>query len=72
MVDITIGIIPSVQSNQHNGGKDQRPLPKKKKKPNGRERRNNKTDRRQNVRDGYVVTLSTQSDRRHAPDRRKN
>ena len=36
-----------------------------------RDRRKNKVDRRQSVRDGVIVTLSTRKDRRSGKDRRK-
>ena len=71
MVDIRVGLIQPVQNNRHRSGNQQQTLPFKNKQK-GRERRKNKLDRRQNVRDGFVVTLSTQSDRRKRPDRRKS
>lgn len=71
MVDISVGLIPPVQNNRQSSGNQQQPLPFKNRQK-GRERRKNKLDRRQDVRDGFVVTLSTLSDRRRRPDRRKN
>lgn len=41
------------------------------KKSNFVEKRRNRTDRRKSVRDGVVVTLSYQKDRRTRPDRRQ-
>jgi len=72
MVDIRVGLIPPVQNNRHQNGNQQQALPNKNKQHKGKERRKNKLDRRQSVRDGVVVTLSTQSDRRKGPERRKN
>ena len=68
MVDITVGIIPPVQNNQSNSDKERRSLPKKK---IIREKRKNKADRRLSVREGIVVTLSSQVERRSKPDRRE-
>jgi hypothetical protein len=36
-----------------------------------KERRKNNHDRRQSIRDGVIVSLSTKNDRRELPDRRK-
>lgn len=72
MVDIRVGLIAPVKNNHHSGGNQQQSLFLKKKKQKDKERRKNKLDRRQSVRDGVVVTLSTQSDRRGKTDRRKN
>ncbi|MGA8179485.1 MAG: hypothetical protein WB792_05470 [Desulfobacterales bacterium] len=36
-----------------------------------KERRKNKEDRRQGIRDGVIVSLSTKNDRREQPDRRR-
>jgi hypothetical protein len=41
------------------------------KAPNFVEKRRNRTDRRKSVRDGVVVSLSYQNDRRTGPDRRR-
>lgn len=41
------------------------------KKNNFVEKRRNRTDRRKSVRDGVVVSLSYQKDRRTRPDRRQ-
>ncbi|MBC2743738.1 MAG: hypothetical protein HGJ93_12005 [Desulfosarcina sp.] len=41
------------------------------KKSNFVEKRRNRTDRRKSVRDGVVVSLSYQKDRRARPDRRQ-
>ena len=71
MVDIRVGLIPPVQNNRQGSGNQQQSSSFKK-NHKGRERRKNKLDRRQSVRDGYVVTLSTQSDQRKGSDRRKN
>lgn len=68
MVDIRVGLIPPVQNNQSQGDNSRRkPLDKRKL----REKRKNKADRRQSVRDGVIVTLSGQPDRRQLPDRRR-
>jgi hypothetical protein len=72
MVDIRIGLIPPVLNNQHSRGNQQRPLPEQKSRPFIKERRKKKADRRKSVRDGFVVTLSTQLDRRQIPDRRRH
>lgn len=69
MVDIIVGLIPPVQNNQSNSDQERRSLPKKK---IIREKRKNKADRRLSVREGIVVTLSTQIERRKTPDRRES
>jgi hypothetical protein len=55
--------------------KDERPRKKPFNKDERRalfkERRRNKQDRRQSIRDGVIVSLSTKNDRRVLPDRRK-
>ena len=70
MMDIVVGAIAPVQDNQRNKDKKRRSAPKDQKMI--KERRKNKVDRRRGVRDGVVVTLSTQPNRRKNPDRRKN
>ena len=69
MVDIVVGVIPPVQSksDQRNGKHQPTATARKKFK----EKRKNKRDRRQSVRDGIVVTLSYKAERRISPDRRK-
>ena len=69
MVDIIVGTISPVHNNASNRDDKRRPPPPKKKKQ--RERRKNQVDRRQDVRDGVVVTLSIKSNRRKSPDRRR-
>ena len=69
MVDIRVGVVSPVQNNQSNSDKRRRaPLEKRKLK----NRRKNKTDRRRSVRDGIIVTLSGQPERRQQPDRRRS
>lgn len=68
MVDITIGAIPPVQNNQSKRDNQRRPIRKKKV---NKEKRKNKTDRRQAVRSGVVVKLSTYPERRKT-NRRKD
>jgi hypothetical protein len=71
MVDIVFGAaIPPVQNNRHKRDDQHRPAPQKKKMV--KERRKNRVDRRQDVRDGIIVTLSNRPDRRRRPDRRKS
>ncbi len=65
MVDIVVGGIPPIQTNQGKGDHPGREPAKKK------ERRRNPIDRRRSVRDGIVVTLSDRVERRRQPDRRK-
>lgn len=68
MVDIMVGVVTPLQNNQsRNGGRQPQTFAKKKL----RERRKNKTDRRQSARDGVWVTLSGCPERRQRPDRRK-
>jgi hypothetical protein len=70
MVDIVIGAaIPPVQNNPNRHENQRRQAPRKKKIV--KERRKNREDRRQSVRDGIIVTLSNHPDRRRALDRRK-
>lgn len=69
MVDIIIGgAISPVQNDLSNRGNPRRPAPKK--KPN-KNRRKSKADRRTNVRNGVVVSLSTYPERRRGQDRRE-
>lgn len=68
MVDIVVGHIPPVQ-NDPNRRNDQGRSPPREKK--NRERRKTEADRRQSVREGIVVTLSHQVERRQGSDRRK-
>ncbi len=68
MVDITVGAIPPVQNNQSKRENPRRSKPKKKVI---KEKRKNRSDRRQDVRSGVVVTLSKYPDRRKNADRRK-
>jgi hypothetical protein len=68
MVDIMVGVVTPLQNNQsRNGGRQPQTFEKK----NEKERRKNRTDRRQSVRDGVWVTLSSCPERRQHPDRRK-
>lgn len=68
MVDIMVGVVTPLQNNQsRNGGGQPQTFEKKRAK----ERRKNKMDRRQGVRDGVWVTLSDSPERRRRPDRRK-
>lgn len=69
MVDIRVGVVSPVQNKQSNSDKRRRtPL----NKPKPKDRRKNKKDRRQSVRDGIIVTLSDQPERRQQPDRRRS
>ena len=65
-MDIIIGRIQSAKEERSR----KKPFKKDGKKSFLKERRKNKQDRRQSVRDGVVVTLSTKNDRRILPDRR--
>jgi len=67
MVDIVVGGIPPIHTNQGKGDSQRRAPGKKAHK----ERRKNQADRRQGVRDGIVVTLSERTERRRQTDRRK-
>ena len=70
MVDIIIGgaILP-VQNNLQNRDNQRRQAPKKKVI---KDRRKAKQDRRVNVRNGVVVSLSKYPERRRGKDRRKS
>ena len=69
MVDIIIGgAISPVQNDLNNHGNPHRQAPKKKVIKN---RRKAKTDRRTNVRNGVIVSLSKYPERRRGQDRRK-
>lgn len=69
MVDIIVGTISPVHNQA--GKRDDRRRSDNPKKGRRRERRQNQSDRRQSVRDGIVVTLSSKSNRRKISDRRK-
>ena len=66
-MDIVIGRTRSV-SEDASRRKDREGLSRKDKKA---DRRKNKQDRRKEVRDGVIVTLSTKKDRRIQRDRRR-
>ncbi len=66
-MDIVIGRIQ--QAKDERSGK--KPFKKDGEKASFKEKRKNKQDRRQSIRDGVIVTLSTKNDRRVLPDRRK-
>ena len=69
MVDIVIGAaIPPVPNNPSKRDNQRRQAPQKKML---KERRKNREDRRQSIRSGVIVTLSTYPDRRKTRDRRK-
>jgi hypothetical protein len=68
MVDIVVGVVTPLQNNQSRNG-DRQPQEFEKKK--AKERRKTRTDRRQSVRDGVWVTLSSRPERRQRSDRRK-
>lgn len=70
MVEIVAGVIAPVQNNQSQQDNPRRPSFLRKRTP--KDKRNNTSDRRQAVRDGIVVTLSTKVERRETPDRRKD
>jgi hypothetical protein len=65
-MDIIIGRIQPAKEERSR----RKPFKKDGKKSFLKERRKNKQDRRQNIRDGVIVTLSTKNDRRILPDRR--
>ncbi len=67
-MDIIIGRIQSAKEERSR----RKPFKKDGKKSFFKERRKNKQDRRQSIRDGVIVTLSTKNDRRILPDRRNN
>lgn len=66
-MDIVVGKIQSPKDE----GSHKKSFFKGVKKVHPKERRKNKDDRRQNVRDGVIVSLSFKDDRRILPDRRK-
>jgi hypothetical protein len=66
-MDIIIGRIQFAKEE----GSRKKPLKKDGKKEFFKERRKNNHDRRQEIRDGVIVSLSTKNDRRVLPDRRK-
>ena len=68
MVDIVVGAIPPVLTNQDKRENPPRPSHKKK---SSKEKRRSKRDRRKETRSGIVVTLSKYPDRRSGVDRRK-
>ena len=69
MISIRIGgAIPPVQNNPKKRDDSRRQAPKKK---SAKDRRKAKMDRRKNVRNGVVVTLSEYPNRRRGSDRRK-
>ncbi len=68
MIDVLIGVIPSVRKNQSNRDNPRRQAHKQNVAAS---RRKKKTDRRRGNRNGVVVTLSKYSDRRKRPDRGK-
>ena len=67
-MDIVIGRTGSVNEDA-NRKKNRDGISSRKKKV---ERRKSKQDRREGVRDGVIVTLSTKKDRRNKKDRRRN
>ena len=67
-MDIVIGRTGSVNGDA-NRKKNRDGISSRKKKV---ERRKSKQDRREGVRDGVIVTLSTKKDRRNKKDRRRN
>ena len=66
-MDIVVGKIRSAKEE----GAQKRSFYKDGKKSSFKERRKNKQDRRKNVREGVIVSLSFKNDRRVLPDRRK-
>jgi len=66
-MDIVVGKIQSAKEE----GSHKKSFYKGVKKVSLKERRNNKRDRRQSIRDGFIVSLSFKNDRRVLPDRRK-
>lgn len=65
-MDIIIGRIQPAKEERSR----KKPFKKDGKKSFLKERRKNNQDRRQSIRDGVIVTLSTKNDRRILPDRR--
>lgn len=65
-MDIIIGRIQPAKEERSR----RKPFKKDGKKSFLKEKRKNKQDRRQSIRDGVIVTLSTKNDRRILPDRR--
>lgn len=65
-MDIVIGSIQPAKEERSR----RKPFKKDGKKAFFKERRKNKQDRRQGIRDGVIVTLSTKNDRRILPERR--
>ncbi len=68
-MDIIIGKIKAAQKDPKTSSAAKNSISKKTVQ---RERRKNKQDRRKSVRDGVIVQLSTQKDRRSGRDRRKS
>jgi hypothetical protein len=66
-VDIVVGKIHPAKK----GGSNKNTVFSVGKKVRFKEKRRNKRDRRQSVRDGVFVSLSIKNDRRVIPDRRK-
>jgi hypothetical protein len=66
-MDIVVGKIQSAKEE----GSHKKSVYKGVKKVSLKERRKNKRDRRQSIRDGFIVSLSFKNDRRVLPDRRK-
>ena len=66
-MDIVIGRIQPAKDERPR----KKPFKKDEKKAYFKERRRNKEDRRQGIRDGVIVSLSIKNDRRVLPDRRK-
>jgi hypothetical protein len=66
-MDIVVGKIQSAKEE----GSHKKSFYKGVKKVSLKERRKNKRDRRQSIRDGFIVSLSFKNDRRVLPDRRK-
>jgi len=67
-VDIVVGKIHPAKK----GGSNKNTVFSVGKKVRLKEKRKNKHDRRQSVRDGVFVSLSFKNDRRVVPDRRKD
>jgi hypothetical protein len=66
-MDIVIGRIQPAKEERSR----KKPFNKDEKKAFFKEKRKNRHDRRQSIRDGVIVSLSTRNDRRELPDRRK-
>lgn len=66
-MDIVVGKIQSAKEE----GAHKKSFYKDGKKSSFKERRKNKQDRRQSVREGVIVSLSFKNNRRVLPDRRK-